>query len=156
MAEQEVFQNLAFQLQRLSNKLGAQGINQIVPTFSGDSTKFRSWIKQIEKYVLLTNLQMNDAKLVAYQASDSPVSDFIHRWMTQNDTGTWEQLKRQLTIRFSEIKDSQHAFELLNKIKQKPGENVPIFAERLYTLAEEVFKGENIQLGVIQKQLTFL
>lgn len=70
--------------------------------------------------------------MVAYQASDAPVSDFIHRWQKQNDRGGWEELKGQLTIRFSEISDPQHAFELLNKIKQRPNENVPIFAERLH------------------------
>jgi len=156
MAEQDVgaaFQNLAYQLQGVSNKLGAQGVNQIVSTFTGDPTKFRSWIKQIERYVLFTSLQKDDAKMVAYQASDAPVSDFIHRWLEQNDRGGWEELKGQLTIRFSEISDPQHAFELLNKIKQRPNENVPIFAERLYTLAEEVFKGQNIFLPIIQKQL---
>jgi len=39
MAEQDVgaaFQNLADQLQGVSNKLGAQGCNQIVNTFTGD------------------------------------------------------------------------------------------------------------------------
>ena len=91
--------------------------------------------------------------MFAYQASDAPVSDFIHRWIEQNDRGGWDELKAQLTIRFSEISNLQHAFELLNKIRQRPNENVPIFAERLYTLAEEVFKGQNIFLPIIQKQL---
>ena len=96
MAEQDVgaaFQNLAYQLQGVSNKLGAQGVNQIVHTFTGDPTKFRSWIKQIEKYVLLTSLQKVDAKMIAYQAGDALVSDFIHRWIEQNDRGGWDELK---------------------------------------------------------------
>jgi len=63
---------------------------------------------------MLTSLQKDDAKMVAYQASDALVSDFIHRWIKQNDRGGWDELKGQLTIRFSEISDLQHAFELLN------------------------------------------
>ncbi|VDI26577.1 Hypothetical predicted protein [Mytilus galloprovincialis] len=159
MAEQDIgqaFNNLAFQLQGLSNKLGAQGVNQIIPKFAGDATKFRTWIKQIEKYIVLAGLGRNEAKMVAYQASDPPVSDFIHRWLEQNDgdeTVGWNELKAQLVVRFSEVSDPQHAFDLLSKIKQKHGENVPIFAERLYNLAEEVFKDQNVNLPIIQKQL---
>lgn len=43
MAEQDVgaaFQNLAYQLQGVSNKLGAQGVNQIVSTFTGTPLNF--------------------------------------------------------------------------------------------------------------------
>jgi hypothetical protein len=93
LAEQDV--GTAFQnLQGLSNKLSAQGVNQIVHTFTEDPRKFRSWIKQIENYVLLTSLQKDDAKMVA------PVSDFIHRWIEQTDRDGWDELKAQLTIRF--------------------------------------------------------
>ncbi|CAC5412555.1 unnamed protein product [Mytilus coruscus] len=122
MAEQDLglaFNNLAFQLQGLSNKLGAQGVNQIIPKFSGDASKFRTWIKQIEKYIVLAGLGRNEAKLVAYQASDPPVSDFIHRWLEQNDGDEnmgWNELKAQLVVRFSEVSDPQHAFELLKTI----------------------------------------
>ncbi|CAC5378378.1 unnamed protein product [Mytilus coruscus] len=102
MAEQDLglaFNNLAFQLQGLSNKLGAQGVNQIIPKFSGDATKFRTWIKHIEKYIVLAGLGRNEAKMVAYRSSDPPVSDFIHRWLEQNDgdeTVGWNELKAQL------------------------------------------------------------
>ena len=159
MAEQDIglaFNNIAFQLQGLTTKLNTHGINQIVPNFSGDPTKFRTWIKQIEKYVLLADIGRDEAKKVAYQASDPPVSDFIHRWLEQNEGNEragWNELKAQLTVRFAEVTDPQHAFELLSKLKQKPGENVPIFAERLYNLAEEVFKDQNVMLPIIQKQL---
>jgi len=156
MAEQDlglVFNNLAFQLQGLSNKLSVQSINQVVPKFSGDTSKFRTWIKQIEKYVLLSSMGRDEAKMVAYQASDPPVSDFIHRWLEANEDLGWNELKAQLTARFAEVIDSQHAFELLSKIKQKPGENVPIFAERLYNLAAEVFRDQNVMLPIIQSQL---
>ena len=156
MAEQDlglVFNNLAFQLQGLSNKLSAQIINQVVPKFSDDTSKFRTWIKQIEKYVLLSNMGRDKAKMVAYQASDPPVSDFIHRWLEANEDAGWNQLKEQLTARFAEVIDSQHSFELISKIKQKPGETVPIFAERLNNLAEEVFRDQNVMLQIIQSQL---
>ncbi|CAC5415648.1 unnamed protein product [Mytilus coruscus] len=77
MAEQEgqqfgvAFQKIFHQLQGLSIKLGAQGVNQIIPTFSGDQAEFKNWMKSIEKYAMLTNLEQNDTKLVAYQSSTS-------------------------------------------------------------------------------------
>ncbi|CAC5415432.1 unnamed protein product [Mytilus coruscus] len=154
MAEQEgqqfgvAFQNLSHQLQGLSIKLGAQGVNQIIPTFSGDQAEFKNWMKSIEKYAMLTNLEQNDTKLVAYQSSTSSVSDFIHRWLRP-----WLQLKEELSLRFAEVTDSQHAFEILNKLKQKPTENVQVFAERLLTLAEEAFRGQDGTQAIIQSQL---
>lgn len=44
MDEQVVnlFRNIAIQLQGISTKLGAQGVNQIVQTFSGDASKFNN------------------------------------------------------------------------------------------------------------------
>lgn len=59
----------------------------------------------------------------------------------------------KISVRFSEVSDPQPALELSSKIKQKPGENIPIFAERLHILAKEVFKNQNANLPIIQKQL---
>ena len=51
-------------------KLSAQGVNQIVSKFSVDASKLRTWIKQIERYILLTHLGREEATMVVYQASD--------------------------------------------------------------------------------------
>ena len=55
----------------------AQWVNQIIPTFLGNQGDFKNWMKSIEKYAMLTNLEQNDTKLVAYQSSTSSVSDLF-------------------------------------------------------------------------------
>jgi len=88
----------------------------------------------------LTSLEHNKVKYVVYQFSRGPVSDFIHRYFRDHADGTWDDFKKKLTTKFSEISDPQHALLLLRKVKQKPDENVQLYAERLLTLAEDVYR----------------
>ena len=62
--------------------------------------------------------------------------------MTANPQNTWEQLKRQLSVTFSEVTDPQHTLSLQRKIRQTSGENIQVFAERIFELAEEAFLGQ--------------
>ena len=49
---QKVGQNFSSESSKLSTIISAQGVSQIVGVFEGDPTKFRDWIKAIEKYIL--------------------------------------------------------------------------------------------------------
>ena len=92
-------------------------------------------------------------KRVAYQASRGPVSDFVCRYSDDHPQATWND-KTELSNRcnrFSEVTDAQHAFLLLRKVHQKPGETVQVYAERLITLAEDAFG--NQQGPATQRQL---
>ena len=65
--------------------------------------------------------------------------------------GTWQELKQQLTLRFAEVTDEQHAFALLQRVRQERDACVPLFAVRLQTLANEAFpEGQG---GPVQRQL---
>ena len=135
MADQDVatlFQHIAAQLAGLSTVVGAQGISQIVHPFEGDSKIFKDLVRSIEKYASLTGLIDDRVKMVAYQSSWGPVSDFIQRYLHDYVENNWGQLKTELTSRFAEILDPQHAFVLLQNIKQKSEENVQLYAERLF------------------------
>ena len=72
-----LFQNLATEMGKVSTALGAQGISQ--SPFDRDAKKFEDWVKSIEKYALLTELDDDGVKCVAYQSSRGPVSNFIRR-----------------------------------------------------------------------------
>lgn len=146
-----VFQNLALEMGKVSTALGAQGISQIIAPFEGDAKKFKDWVKSIEKYALLTDLDDDTVKRVAFQSSRGPVSDFIRRYQATNPAATWNIFKGELANRFSEVVDEQHAFMLLRKVHQKQGESVQVYAERLITLSEEAFP--NQQGPAIQRQL---
>lgn len=147
----QVFQNLAAEMGNVSTALGAQGVNQIVQPFEGEPKKFKEWVKSIEKYAVLTNLGQDRIKRVAYQASRGPVSDFICRYSDDHPQATWNDLKAELSNRFSEVTDAQHAFLLLRKVHQKSGETVQVYAERLITLAADAFG--NQQGPATQRQL---
>ena len=63
---QEVGQNFSSQLSKLSTLISAQGVSQIKGVFEGDPTKFRYWIKSIEKYILLAGGDNDQTKRLAY------------------------------------------------------------------------------------------
>ena len=107
MAEQQnivqMFQGLAGAIGSLTTTVGAQGVIGHVEAYSGEPKGFKDWIKGIEKYALLTSASGDQTKRIAYQASKGAVSDFIHRYMTNNPESNWGTLKGELASRFSEI-----------------------------------------------------
>lgn len=156
MADQDigaVFNNLATQMANVSSAVGTQGIAQVVTSFDGDNKQFKSWIKSVEKYAALAGIGPDRIKMIAYQSSRGAVSDFIQRYLNDHPNNTWDQLKAELTTRFAEITDPQHAFMLLRKVKQNPTENVQLYAEKLLALAEEAFVGQPGGIQPIEAQL---
>ena len=91
--------------------------------------------------------------MIAYQSSKESVSDFIQRYINDHPNNDWDQLKAELSARFAEITDAQHAFMLLRKVKQKSNENVQLFAERLLALSEEAVAGQQGGVQSVKTQL---
>ena len=136
MAEQafpNALQGLTSKMDYLNQMLAS---DQITP-FSGDPKLFKTWIKSVEKFALLERVTPDKLMLVAFRASTGAVSDFIHRYLNGEPNATWDELKNELAQRFAEFTDSEHAFMLLRRVKQTENENVQIFAERLFSLAEQ-------------------
>ena len=94
-------------------------------------------------------------KLIAYQTSRGPVSDYIKRRVTSvaRRNEAWEAFRANLATRFSEITDPQYAFTLLKSEKQQTNEPVIIFAERLINLAQDAFMNHNISNDLVDQQL---
>ncbi|MCG8078458.1 MAG: hypothetical protein JAY75_19735, partial [Candidatus Thiodiazotropha taylori] len=151
-ASSNASQSLATQMTNLTSAIGAHGITQYIEPFEGDSSKFKSWMKGIDKYALLTGLNDERKKFVAYQSSRGGVSDFISREI--NDPArNWDQLKQELTARFAEVTDPMQAFSLLRKVRQKPDENVQLYGERMLALARDAFDGQDANQVGVQRQL---
>ena len=55
-ASDDAYATLSNQMANLTSAIGAHGISQFIPPFEGDPSKFKQWIKSIEKYALLTKL----------------------------------------------------------------------------------------------------
>ena len=128
MGEQAQFiaalKNEGDQMTGLTTTIGAQSVAKIIKTFEGNPKEFKDWIKGIEKYGILTNLDVAQYKLVAYQASKGPLSDFLKRHLGANRTQGWADIKKELTSRFAEVTDHQYALSLLRKVRQKEGESI--------------------------------
>ena len=92
---------------------------------------------------------------IALQTSKGVVSDFIFRW--QENTGinerNWENLKIELTSRFSHVVDCRHAKNLMRRIKQKSDEPVIVYSGRLYNLAVEAYDLQTINVPLVQAEL---
>ena len=107
------------QLRNVSTFMAARDISNSVSVFEGEPSKFKAWIKEIEKSAWFSGAQDESKKLIAFRAS-GPTSDFIDMFLRERPQATWGEMKQELTVRFSEIVDQQHALTLLRKIKQKP------------------------------------
>ena len=101
--------------------MAAGDISNSVSVFGGEPSKFRAWIKEIEKSSLFSGAQDESKKLIAFRASKDPTSDFIDRFLRAHPQATWGEMKPELTVWFSEIVDQQHALTLLHKSNRNPG-----------------------------------
>jgi len=148
---EQLLTGLAAQIAASVNK---RQIPANIPIFGGDVSAFCVWIQSLEKYVFIAELHVNQTVLLAYQYSKGAPSDYIARYIKDNhDGGTWQQLKEQLTVRFSPVADSRMAFSMLMGIKQYPTENVQSFAERLINLGDGAFQVDERNLAPVQRQL---
>ena len=147
-----LFETVETQMSQLTTTVGAQGIAKIVESFDRSKPKnFKNWIKSIEKSATLTKTSTENVRLVAYQSSHSPVSDFPKRYLSANRNHSWDQIKQELKIRFGEVIDSQHALLMLRRVKQNKGEFIQVYAETLLALAEDAFEGQDD--ASVQRQL---
>lgn len=153
MAEQDLvnlFKSIDEQMGSLTTTVGAQSVSKIVSSFDGSDPKvFKKWIKNIEKYATLTGMDAGRIKLIAYQSSSGPVSDYLKRYLSTHQQSNWDQVKNELRLRFGEIVDAQHAMLLLKKIKQKKDENIQVYAERMLCTGEDAFDAQNLQTQLI-------
>lgn len=147
----EAFQNLRLELANISQVIAANGISQSISKFDGNPKQFREWVKSIEKYATLAGVPDGRIKLLAYQTSGGAVSGFINRYITANPTNTWEQMKEQLSVRFSDVADAQMALSLLRRVKQKHGENIHAYAEKILALAEQAYNNQGGE--AVERQL---
>ena len=149
----QIFANLTQELTNVSQALTAQGISNIVLKFDGNPKNYMEWIKSIEKYAILVNLPEARKKLIANQSSGGAVSGFIQRYMAANPNNTWEQLKEQLAVRFSDVTDAQMALSLLRRVRQQQDETIQDFSEIIVSLAEEAYAnqgGDTVERQLIE------
>ena len=72
-----LFRAITIQLASLTSAVHSQGVANIVPTFSGKPSKFKNWIKAIQRYEILTRVDDEKLKGITLQTAQGPVADFI-------------------------------------------------------------------------------
>ena len=138
----QAFTNLRVEVANIGQALAAQGVSGTISKFDGNPKFYREWIRSIEKYSLLVGAPDNRKKMIAYQQSTGAVSGFIQRYMVANPQNTWDQMKEQLSARFSDVTDAQMALSLLRQTRQKSGETIHNYAERILSLAEDAYNNQ--------------
>ena len=143
------------QLSAVTHLLGTQSAQTSLTKYSGDPKKFLDWIKSLEKYSLLVgnSPESDSLKSYALHSAEGPVSDYLVRFLKTNATCPWKDVLRELRARFGDIADSQHGMQVLRSSKQKPGETVQVYAERMVGLAEQAWPDESLAAPLIQRQM---
>ena len=107
-----LFDRLGEQMLGLSQTIKSQGVTLDVTPFDGKAKDFKNWMKAVEKHARLNQLNEDQTKLVAYKTSRGAVSDYLDRVLNEHPGYEWERIKNELSSRFAEISDAQHAFTL--------------------------------------------
>lgn len=117
----EAFGGLSEKLNLLNSSLSTLECAQLIKPYEGDPKQFKNWVKSIEKCAYLTHCPADRVGLLAFKTSRGAVFDFIQRFLTNAPGGQqqWDALKTELSARFAEVTDSQHAFMQLLKCRQK-------------------------------------
>ena len=83
------------QLAGISGILGKTHCGNAISKFTGETKKFRNWVKSIEEHVKIMAKHEDEAVGIAYQASEGLVSDFIGRYTTAHSPTLWADLKKR-------------------------------------------------------------
>ena len=96
-----LLQTMSTQKVSLSSVVQGQSVSSIVPRYDGWPTKFKSWIKAINKYRIITQRDDGKLKLLALQMADGPLSDYVHRWLSTHQDYPWVDLCTELQSLFA-------------------------------------------------------
>ena len=155
---EDAFKWIANQVKGLQTAISVP-LLQVVKTFEGDSSQFKQWVKDIEKYAQMARLDNTDIPRIALMTCTGTVGDFVKRYLdeieSKGGTPDWPHLKRLMKKRYGEITDNQRAMTELRKIKQMSEESVQLYSERLLRLAEDAYSApfDEREFKLVQKQL---
>ena len=128
-------------------------LSSVVTPFEGDPTKFKQWIKEVEKYALMSGKQNHEIPILAYMTCKGSVGDFIKRYFDETEIPSWNDLKTLLRDRFADVIDSQHAIAIMRRTRQFDNECVQLYAERLLQIADDAYDRDKMTDQLVQQQL---
>jgi len=152
-SQQTPFQVLAESLINLPDTLYANTALTQLPRFSGKSSEFHDWTLELERFFMIHNCDEARKIKIVFQTASGPVCEFLKRFLTTNPEVRYIDLKAELKMRYGDITDPQYALKLLRNVKQRAGENVANYGERLLMLARDACEGELDERDPMQRIL---
>ena len=152
----EIQQGQLARLGTITDLLGTQSAGSAIKNYAGEPHKFLSWIRSLEKYSVVVGAGKEGMKSFALQSSEGPVSDFLVRYLNAHGSSsdcTSDAMYKELRARSGEIIDTQHAMQILRSLKQRSGETVQVYAERLLRLAEQAWPEADLTQALLECQM---
>lgn len=144
---------LAQNIQLLGMGIHTQNCNLMINKFTGRPSKFKRWIKEINKYCAIMGAVETQKVQIAFVTCTDTVSDAIERITTETPNITWAALREQLRQRFDEAADAAGALAQLRKLRQTKNESIQVFAERILEKAGQSWPGQDLANALVARQL---
>ena len=139
---------------QLQMELRASRLGKRVSDFSGESPKkFREWISDIERVGRALNADDNTMKALCLESVKGTAAEFFSRITTANPQATWREIRNLLHEQYSDTNDTHLATQRLRRVRQKRGETVQSFAERIRILANDAYPNQDIAHPFVQNAL---
>ena len=147
-------ESLAHEFNKLVMELRSQSSCSHVTQFSGESSeKYSAWVKSLERVLVQLGGDDARAQILALQTTSGPAGDYVTRVYNENPRTTWEELKKKMKARYSDLADLAYARHRLRRLTQLKSESVQNFHERVLTAAQEVFDSNQLKQEYIQQQI---
>ena len=140
---------------KLEQEMRAAGAHSRIVTFSGEGSgaKFVEWTKDLERLRIALRADDDRMRFMALQTLAGQAAEFASSLIRGEPNISWDGLKRQLRDRYSDLADVLYARQRLKRLSQKKGESVQNFFQRIISLAEESYPGQDLRQAVLQEQL---
>ncbi len=109
--------------------------------YDGSSpSKYRTWKEEAERFAAtIRNADPEDFRYICRKTLTGPAGREYRRYIEQNDTATWQEIKDHLGEKYDDPDRGRSALTQIFNLQQRPHELVQGFAERLQTLAESAY-----------------
>ena len=142
------------EFQKLRMELRSQGATSLIPQFSGESSeKYTAWVKNLERVLAQLGGDDTRAQILALQTTSGPAGDYVTRVYNEKPDTTWEELKKKLKARYSDLADLTYARIKLRRLTQMKSETVQNFHERVLSTAQDVFDADKLKQKHVEEEL---
>ena len=136
----------ALRMEMRAGRLGRQ-----ISQFNGDGTRrYRDWVQDVERVGHAINANDDSYRSMCLETLKGPALEQFTRLLRENPNVTWAQIRQGLNAVYLDAADGYIAIQRLHRTKQRKGESIHSYTERLRALAEEGYLGQDMAQPHIQ------